>query len=669
MSLDIDQETTLGKKSGGPGQVCPICTDDIEDGEDVRTFNKCGHVLHSECMENLFKTSKHSVKCPVCSEIYGIPHGNQPDGTITIYTSSAPHLQGYPSDVETIVIEFDIPDGVQDDTMINPGKNFTGTFRTAYLPYDEDGYTVCMLMWAAWERKLMFTVGNSLTTGRENVVVMNGIHLKTSSRGGATNYGYPDDDYFFRVKDELKVKGVTMEDVKGITIPIAPPLSMAPPPAAVPPLPPIISRIRKVFTPFVLANGIPPLPPIISRIRKVFTPFGLVNGIPPPPPIMARQRRAFTQIPPLGLRIAIRRGSGVRVPSRQLSTPPTFYVSPGVVKTLTSHSRSAPQPAANAKPSVSALAGANPPAPPARNPPNFGGAAAPSRPSASSSSTKVVEIWEMHESVERHIQAFATANPELSPDITRVIVSMQTQPNTMDVLIRDEEYPIAVHKQIVQELLAEIPSVFHRLNYGNIPIDQHGELIRESFRLINMLEPSPIKDHILNLYKIYEEEPQKYDSIKLYADGTGMRSLVKIKNGTATEYDVGRSLLVNSVIFSLPPLPVPMKCYRGVDPYYQTDFPDEMRGGKVPGSVLKRNAFPHSVSPSLEICLRFMGNRECCMFEITFDAGVQLGFNVALFQFILPGGSALIYESGPEMRTVSGKMLKFYRLHYVPTRP
>jgi len=37
----------------------------------------------------------------------------------------------------------------------------------------------------------MFTIGTSVTTGMKDVVVWNGIHHKTSMKGGAANYGYP----------------------------------------------------------------------------------------------------------------------------------------------------------------------------------------------------------------------------------------------------------------------------------------------------------------------------------------------------------------------------------------------------------------------------------------------------------------------------------------------
>ena len=40
----------------------------------------------------------------------------------------------------------------------------------------------------------------------------NGIHHKTNTSGGSTRYGYPDDTYFNRVKLELALKSVRLDD-------------------------------------------------------------------------------------------------------------------------------------------------------------------------------------------------------------------------------------------------------------------------------------------------------------------------------------------------------------------------------------------------------------------------------------------------------------------------
>ena len=44
--------------------------------------------------------------------------------------------------------------------------------------------------------------------GLDNSIVWNGVHHKTSPSGGTQHYGWPDSTYFFRVKEELKLKGI-----------------------------------------------------------------------------------------------------------------------------------------------------------------------------------------------------------------------------------------------------------------------------------------------------------------------------------------------------------------------------------------------------------------------------------------------------------------------------
>lgn len=48
--------------------------------------------------------------------------------------------------------------------------------------------------------------------GRDNCIVWNGIHHKTNTEGGSTKYGYPDPTYFNRVKLELALKGVRLDE-------------------------------------------------------------------------------------------------------------------------------------------------------------------------------------------------------------------------------------------------------------------------------------------------------------------------------------------------------------------------------------------------------------------------------------------------------------------------
>lgn len=112
------------------------------------------------------------------------------------------HLRCQTYNCETIVINYHMKAGTRN------GKHYPGTSRTAYLPNNEEGREVFELLKEAFNRKLIFTVGRSVTTGLDNQIVWNGIHHKTNTGGGAASFGYPDPGYFTRVKEELAAKGV-----------------------------------------------------------------------------------------------------------------------------------------------------------------------------------------------------------------------------------------------------------------------------------------------------------------------------------------------------------------------------------------------------------------------------------------------------------------------------
>lgn len=60
----------------------------------------------------------------------------------------------------------------------------------------------------AFKRKLVFTIGTSVTSGKSDTVTWNGIHHKTHPCGGAERHGYPDPTYLLRVEQELASFGV-----------------------------------------------------------------------------------------------------------------------------------------------------------------------------------------------------------------------------------------------------------------------------------------------------------------------------------------------------------------------------------------------------------------------------------------------------------------------------
>ncbi|XP_062613012.1 uncharacterized protein LOC134274798 [Saccostrea cucullata] len=180
---------------------CIICMD--EKMEDPVKLKTCGHSFCRECIKDYFL---HKSACPICNTVYGDMFGNQPEGTAKIYTDKAPLPE---FSCPTIIIDYDIPDGVQTEEHPNPDVPFTGVSRQAYLPDNEDGRKILGLLKRAFEHRLIFTVGFSRTSGKDNIVTWNDIHHKTRRDGGPEKYGYPDPEYLQRVKEELEAKGIT----------------------------------------------------------------------------------------------------------------------------------------------------------------------------------------------------------------------------------------------------------------------------------------------------------------------------------------------------------------------------------------------------------------------------------------------------------------------------
>ena len=104
-----------------------------------------------------------------------------------------------------------IPSGIQGPEHPNPGQTYyaVGFPRVCYLPDTDLGRRVLRLLQIAFERRLIFTVGRSVTTGLEDVVTWNEIHHKTELGPSTSGHGYPDNSYLERTLTELAAQGVT----------------------------------------------------------------------------------------------------------------------------------------------------------------------------------------------------------------------------------------------------------------------------------------------------------------------------------------------------------------------------------------------------------------------------------------------------------------------------
>jgi deltex-like protein len=225
-------EKTLDKDDDGP---CPICMcqlseksgyDDEGGGVgvemrpipyappvDLCKLRKCGHMMHRPCLLMMLKSesTKNGLTCPTCKKVYGTKTGDMPDGSMTVRHTRG-SLPGHEGS-GTIEIVYNFSPGVHN------GRHYraNGFPRTCYLPDTEKGRKVLRLLQVAWERRLTFTIGTSVTTGATDTVVWNEIHHKTESSSNHSGHGYPDPNYLDNVLMELSLQGVTESDSEPAT--------------------------------------------------------------------------------------------------------------------------------------------------------------------------------------------------------------------------------------------------------------------------------------------------------------------------------------------------------------------------------------------------------------------------------------------------------------------
>lgn len=73
-------------------------------------------------------------------------------------------------------------------------------------------FQVLRLLLVAWDRRLIFSVGTSSTTGESDTVIWNEVHHKTEFGSNLTGHGYPDPGHLDNVLEELKAQGITEEE-------------------------------------------------------------------------------------------------------------------------------------------------------------------------------------------------------------------------------------------------------------------------------------------------------------------------------------------------------------------------------------------------------------------------------------------------------------------------
>lgn len=198
-----------------PWDQCTICLGDMDrDGGPCRELNLCHHRFHRDCLEQMLKNSPSPfLQCPICKKVHGVRTGNRPThGSMMIHRLENDSLPGHEGH-GTIAIQFHFKSGVQGPEHPSPGQPYTAhNFpRVAYLPDTPDGCRALHGLYLAWEQRLLFTVGTSLTTNQSNCVTWNDIHLKTYKSG--PNHSYPDPNFLSNLMQELAGFGITEAEI------------------------------------------------------------------------------------------------------------------------------------------------------------------------------------------------------------------------------------------------------------------------------------------------------------------------------------------------------------------------------------------------------------------------------------------------------------------------
>ncbi|XP_015974499.2 E3 ubiquitin-protein ligase DTX4 isoform X3 [Rousettus aegyptiacus] len=213
----------LQKVRHPPDEDCTICMERLTASSGYKNpqptvkpdlvgkLSRCGHSFHIYCLVAMYNNGNKdgSLQCPTCKTIYGVKTGTQPPGKMEYHL--IPHsLPGHP-DCKTIRIIYSIPPGVQGPEHPNPGKSFSarGFPRHCYLPDSEKGRKVLKLLLVAWDRRLIFAIGTSSTTGESDTVIWNEVHHKTEFGSNLTGHGYPDANYLDNVLAELAAQGIS----------------------------------------------------------------------------------------------------------------------------------------------------------------------------------------------------------------------------------------------------------------------------------------------------------------------------------------------------------------------------------------------------------------------------------------------------------------------------
>ncbi|CAO3563987.1 unnamed protein product [Mortierella alpina] len=190
------EELVLSKPGAHPGGVAP---------EKVVKIKTCRHCFHEECISQWFQSAGSQLKCPMCNVMCSTRSGN----TKAIKLGPMPDaVMGYSFDVRLCCYLIYIV--VPAHTIMTDGTSTSvkTDLRWAIVPFSGRlGPLLMIRLICLFYYGHLFRHGRSLSRNRDNVVVWNGVHLRTSMVGA---HGYPSPNFEMNCWDEINQKGVAM---------------------------------------------------------------------------------------------------------------------------------------------------------------------------------------------------------------------------------------------------------------------------------------------------------------------------------------------------------------------------------------------------------------------------------------------------------------------------
>ncbi|KAF9429441.1 putative E3 ubiquitin-protein ligase dtx2 [Entomortierella beljakovae] len=218
------------------GAECPICQEslvvpghdranssaqgsDTLNPEKVVKLKSCRHCFHEDCISSWFSSKDSQLKCPMCNTMCTT---NAKSGATKKAMTGGPMklgpmpdgVMGYSFDarlscyfIYIVIPAHTIPNS---DPSVNQGQNISVNtdIRYAIVPFSARlGPLLMIRLISAFYYGHLFRNGQSITRGVNNVVVWNGIHLRTAMTG---EYGFPAPNFETNCWEEISQKGVSM---------------------------------------------------------------------------------------------------------------------------------------------------------------------------------------------------------------------------------------------------------------------------------------------------------------------------------------------------------------------------------------------------------------------------------------------------------------------------